>query len=44
MCGAFYLSVILSVGGQVEARIAEEGERARHYLDPSTEGRITKVR
>ena len=28
---------------QVEARIAEEAERARHYLDPSTETRITKV-
>jgi len=28
---------------QVEARIAEEAERARHYLDPSTESRITKV-
>ncbi len=28
---------------QVEARIVEEGERARHYLDPSTESRITKV-
>lgn len=28
----------------MEARIAEEAERARHYLDPSTESRITKVR
>ena len=28
---------------QVEARIAEEAERARHYLDPSTETRITKA-
>ena len=27
----------------MEARIAEEAERARHYLDPSTETRITKV-
>ena len=29
---------------QVDARIAEEAERARHYLHPSTESRITKVR
>ena len=28
---------------QVEKRIAEEGERAQHFLDPSTESRITKV-
>ena len=28
---------------QVERRIAEEGERAQHFLDPSTESRITKV-
>ena len=28
---------------QVEARIVEEAERAEHYLDPSTESRITKV-
>ena len=29
---------------QVEARLAEEAERARHFLDASTETRITKVR
>ncbi|CAI8044487.1 Cullin-3 [Geodia barretti] len=28
---------------RVERRIAEEGERAQHFLDPSTESRITKV-
>lgn len=28
---------------KVEARLTEEVERARHYLDPSTESRITKV-
>ncbi|XP_064394633.1 cullin-3-like [Halichondria panicea] len=28
---------------KVEARIVEEAERAEHYLDPSTESRITKV-
>ena len=29
---------------KVETRLTEEVERARHYLDPSTETRITKVR
>ena len=28
---------------QVEKRIAEEAERAQHFLDPSTESRITRV-
>lgn len=28
---------------RVEARIAEEGERARHYLDVTTEPRIVSV-
>jgi cullin 3 len=28
---------------KVEMRLNEEVERARHYLDPSTESRITKV-
>lgn len=28
---------------KVEARLDEEVERSRHYLDPSTETRITKV-
>ena len=28
---------------KVEARLEEEVERSRHYLDPSTESRITKV-
>lgn len=28
---------------RVEARIKEEAERAKHYLDPSSEGPITKV-
>lgn len=27
---------------KVEARINEEGERARHYFDPSTEDEIVK--
>ena len=29
---------------KVEQRIKEEGERAKHYLDASTEDRIVKVR
>ena len=28
---------------QVEARINEESERAKHYLDPTTEEPIVKV-
>lgn len=28
---------------KVEARIAEESERAKHYLDESTESRIVEV-
>lgn len=28
---------------QVETRINEESERAKHYLDPSTEDPIVKV-
>ena len=28
---------------KVEVRLTEEVERARHYLDASTESRITKV-
>ena len=28
---------------KVEQRITEEGERAKHYLDPSTEKHIVKV-
>ena len=28
---------------KVEARFNEEVERARHYLDPSSEQRITRV-
>lgn len=28
---------------RVEARIAEEGERARHYLDDTTEPRVVAV-
>ena len=39
MCVAMAAGVVL----QVEKRIAEEGERAQHFLDPSTESRITKV-
>ena len=29
---------------QVEARINEESERAKHYLDPTTEEPIVKVK
>ena len=29
---------------KVEARINEESERAKHYLDPTTEDPIVKVR
>ena len=29
---------------QVEARIDEESERAKHYLDPATEELILKVK
>ncbi len=38
------MSLTFDLWLQVEARIAEEAERARHYLDPTTESRITKVR
>ena len=37
----FELSMSIS---QVEARIDEESERAKHYLDPTTEEPILKVK
>ena len=37
----FELSITIH---QVETRINEESERAKHYLDPSTEEPIVKVK
>ena len=37
----FQLSITIH---QVEARINEESERAKHYLDPTTEEPIVKVK